>query len=56
MTDTWWDKSHKGSAAIDGYKLFRRKSEAEKVKELPSMKKKKKGGGGEEVLTAWRCL
>ena len=23
-TETWWDDSHDWSAAIDGYKLFRR--------------------------------
>ena len=24
ITETWWDASHDWSAAIDGYKLFRR--------------------------------
>ena len=24
VTETWWDESHDWSAAIDGYKLFRR--------------------------------
>ena len=24
ITETWWDDSHNWSAAMDGYKLFRR--------------------------------
>jgi len=24
VTETWWDESHNWSAAIDGYRLFRR--------------------------------
>jgi len=27
ITETWWDDSHDCSAAMDGYKLFRRDSE-----------------------------
>jgi len=35
VTETWWDDSHEWSAAIDGYKLFRRDSKEGKVEGLP---------------------
>ncbi|PKU49574.1 rna-directed dna polymerase from mobile element jockey-like [Limosa lapponica baueri] len=31
ITETWWDDSHDWSAALDGYKLFRRDRQGEEV-------------------------
>ncbi|KAK4831126.1 hypothetical protein QYF61_015429 [Mycteria americana] len=53
ITETWWDDSHNWSAAMDGYKLFRRDGQGRRGGGVALLEKRRLHT---DLIAAFQCL